>query len=135
MAASRDGNRQVVVVTGASGGIGRAVAEAFGARGDRVAVLARGQAGLDAACREITQRAARPMRSASTSPIRTPSTRPRRRWRPDGDRSTCGSTSRSPRCSPRSTRSAPAEFKRVTEVSYLGYVYGTMAALSPDEAA
>ena len=37
---------QVVVVTGASGGIGRAVATAFGARGARVALLARGEKGL-----------------------------------------------------------------------------------------
>lgn len=36
---------ETVVVTGASGGIGRATAQAFGARGDRVALLARGQAG------------------------------------------------------------------------------------------
>ena len=36
---------------------------------------------------------------------------------------------RSPRCSHLSTRSSPDEYRRVTEVSYLGYVYGTMAAL------
>ena len=45
-------------------------------------------------------------------------------------RSTCGSTSRSPRCSLRSTEISPDEFRRVTEVSYLGYVYGTMTALA-----
>ena len=37
---------RVVVVTGASGGIGRATAVAFAARGDRVALLARGEVGL-----------------------------------------------------------------------------------------
>ena len=41
--------RQVVVVTGASGGIGRATAVAFAARGDAVALLARGETGLAAA--------------------------------------------------------------------------------------
>ena len=40
---------RVVVVTGASGGIGRATAVAFAARGDRVALLARGESGLHAA--------------------------------------------------------------------------------------
>lgn len=37
---------RIVVVTGASGGIGRATAVAFGARGDTVALLARSEAGL-----------------------------------------------------------------------------------------
>jgi NAD(P)-dependent dehydrogenase (short-subunit alcohol dehydrogenase family) len=46
-------HRRVVVVTGASGGIGRATAQLFGARGDTVALLARGSRGLDAARREI----------------------------------------------------------------------------------
>ncbi len=46
-------NQQVVVVTGASGGVGRAIAQQFGARGDKVALLARGQVGLDAAVRDI----------------------------------------------------------------------------------
>src|SRR5690606_11559847 len=42
-----------VVITGASAGIGRAVARAFGAQGARVALLARGQERLLAAAREI----------------------------------------------------------------------------------
>ena len=40
---------RVVVVTGASAGVGRAVAREFAARGDRVALVARGEAGLKAA--------------------------------------------------------------------------------------
>ena len=43
---------RVVVVTGASAGIGRAVACAFAATGDRVGLLARGEAGLDGAVEE-----------------------------------------------------------------------------------
>ena len=43
----------VIAVTGASSGIGRAIARAFGARGDKVALLARGREGLEAAAREI----------------------------------------------------------------------------------
>ena len=44
---------QVVVVTGASSGLGRAVARAAGARGAKVVVTARGTEGLDACVREI----------------------------------------------------------------------------------
>ena len=42
-----------VVITGASAGIGRAVAREFGARGDNIALLARGRGGLDAAVKEV----------------------------------------------------------------------------------
>jgi NAD(P)-dependent dehydrogenase (short-subunit alcohol dehydrogenase family) len=38
---------RVVVVTGASGGIGRATAQLFAAGGDTVALLARGERGLE----------------------------------------------------------------------------------------
>src|ERR1044072_1291304 len=46
-------DRQVVVVTGASGGIGRATARAFGARAAKVALLARGGKGLEGAARGV----------------------------------------------------------------------------------
>jgi len=46
---------QTVVVTGASAGIGRATARLFGERGDRVGLISRGQAGLDAAAREVEE--------------------------------------------------------------------------------
>src|SRR3954447_16608332 len=49
------GATRVVVVTGASGGIGRASAGAFAARGDRVALLARGEKGLEAARRDVEE--------------------------------------------------------------------------------
>ena len=44
---------RVVVITGASGGIGRASARLFAQQGDHVALLARGSAGLEAAAREL----------------------------------------------------------------------------------
>src|SRR4051794_20827007 len=43
----------VVVITGASAGVGRATAKAFGSRGDHVALIARGRAGLEAAAAEV----------------------------------------------------------------------------------
>jgi NAD(P)-dependent dehydrogenase (short-subunit alcohol dehydrogenase family) len=46
-------NRQVMVVTGASSGVGRAIARAAGARGAKLVVAARGEDGLNAAVAEI----------------------------------------------------------------------------------
>jgi NADP-dependent 3-hydroxy acid dehydrogenase YdfG len=44
---------RVVVVTGASAGVGRATARLFADRGDRVALLARGEAALRRAAQEV----------------------------------------------------------------------------------
>ncbi len=44
---------RTVVITGASAGIGRATARLFAARGDNVALLARGQGGLDGAVKDV----------------------------------------------------------------------------------
>ena len=45
---------RVVAVTGASGGVGRAVVREFAKRGDAIALLARGEVGLAAAAAEVT---------------------------------------------------------------------------------
>ena len=82
---------QIVVVTGASAGIGRAVAVAFGARGATVGLIARGEDGLDGAARDVEKAggtavvAARP-----TSPTPTRCSPRSRRWSPRSARSTCG---------------------------------------------
>ncbi|BCI82959.1 hypothetical protein MTY66_45840 [Mycolicibacterium sp. TY66] len=47
---------RTVVITGASAGIGRCAARLFGARGDKVALLARGQAGLEGAVKDVVER-------------------------------------------------------------------------------
>ncbi len=52
---SKNKRSEVVVITGASGGVGRAVAREFGKRGARVGLLARGHDGLEAAKREVEQ--------------------------------------------------------------------------------
>jgi short-subunit dehydrogenase len=49
---------QVVVITGASGGVGRATARLFARRGARLALLARGRDGLEGAQREVEARGA-----------------------------------------------------------------------------
>ena len=52
---------KVVVVTGASAGLGRAIAHAFADRGDRVALLARNRTGLAAAAEEVRARGGQPL--------------------------------------------------------------------------
>lgn len=130
MTADQRHGRRVVVVTGASGGIGRATAEAFGARGDRVALLARGQAGLDAAAKEIETRGGEALAisvdMADAAAVDAAAEQVEATWGPiDVWVNVAFSSVFSP-----FDQISPDEFKRVTEVSYLGYVYGTMAALS-----
>ncbi|MDQ2884439.1 MAG: SDR family oxidoreductase [Actinomycetota bacterium] len=120
---------QVVVVTGASGGIGRAVAQAFGARGAKVALLARGELGLQGAAKEVEAAGG----TALAIPVDTADHRHVERaaqqvehalgpidvWVNVAFTSVFGPF----------MKIEPEEYKRVTEVSYLGYVYGTRAAL------
>src|SRR5690554_3085001 len=49
----------VVVVTGASAGVGRAVVRAFAEAGAHVALIARGRDGLEAAARDVEERGRR----------------------------------------------------------------------------
>ncbi|WP_164701456.1 SDR family oxidoreductase [Modestobacter sp. KNN46-3] len=56
MTRSNRSRPQVVVVTGASAGLGRAIVHAFADRGDRVALLARNRTGLEAAAEEVRAR-------------------------------------------------------------------------------
>ena len=117
---------QVVVVTGASGGIGRAIAHAFAKRGARVGLLARGRAGLDAAADEVRVARRRGARRADRRRRRRPRSRPRPAaveqhfgpidvWVNDAMATVFA----------RFIDTQPDEFKRATEVTYLGVVYGT----------
>jgi NAD(P)-dependent dehydrogenase (short-subunit alcohol dehydrogenase family) len=119
-----------VVVTGASAGIGRAVARAFGQRGDRVALLARGEAGLDAARADITeaggQAAAYPVDVADFEAVDRTAAAVEERFGPIDVWVNVAFTS----VFAPFWEITPDEFRRVTEVAYLGFVHGTMAALT-----
>ena len=126
---SQPGSTEVVVVTGASSGVGRAIAHAFAKRGAHIGLLARGERGLgdtvaevqrlggkaiavptDVADHEAVERAAARV-EAEFGPIDI--------WVNDAMATVFA----------RFVDTEPEEFKRATEVTYLGAVYGTMAAL------
>jgi NAD(P)-dependent dehydrogenase (short-subunit alcohol dehydrogenase family) len=120
---------QVVVVTGSSGGIGRATARAFGARGAKVALVARGEAGLAGAARDVESAGGHalviPSDVADPEQVGRAAARTEEVFGPIDVWVNVAFTS----VFARFTDIAPAEYRRVTEVNYLGYVYATMAAL------
>ncbi|OYN77477.1 SDR family oxidoreductase [Mycolicibacterium sphagni] len=119
-----------VVITGASAGIGRASARMFGARGDRVALLARGPSGLDGAVKDVEnaggQALAIPTDVADYAEVDAAATVVERTFGPIDIWVNVAFTSV---FAPFHQITAE-EYRRVTEVSYLGYVHGTMVALS-----
>ncbi|HET7667626.1 MAG TPA: SDR family oxidoreductase [Mycobacterium sp.] len=120
---------QVVVVTGASGGIGRATARAFGARGAQVGLLARGEKGLAGAAEDVEAAGGKalswPVDMADAQQVDQAAADVEERFGPIDVWINVAFTS----VFAPFNEISPEEFKRVTEVSYLGYVYGTMAAL------
>ncbi|MGC4948588.1 SDR family oxidoreductase [Streptomyces sp. DT224] len=121
---------QSVVITGASAGIGRAVARAFGARGADVALLARGRAGLDAAAREVEEAGGRALAvPTDVSDHRAVEAAANEAVHAFGRIDVwvnCGFTS----VFAPFTEIEPEEYERVTQVTYLGFVNGTRAALT-----
>jgi NAD(P)-dependent dehydrogenase (short-subunit alcohol dehydrogenase family) len=120
---------QVVAVTGASGGIGRATARAFAARGAHVALIARGSVGLEAALRDVEAAGSRgitvPTDMADHEQVAAAVDRIERELGPiDVWVNVAFSSVFAP-----FTEISPEEFRRVTEVTYLGYVYATRAVL------
>lgn len=120
---------KVVVVTGASAGIGRATARAFGRAGAHVALLARGRDGLQAAQREIESDGSRalvvPVDVADAAQVEAAADVVERELGPiDVWVNNAMATIFSPVIDV-----TPDEFRRATDVTYLGTVYGTLAAL------
>lgn len=121
---------QTVVVTGASAGVGRAVAREFGARGARVALLARGQAGLQAAARDVESAGGQALViPTDVSDHQAVDAAAERVERDIGPIDVWVNAAFATVFAPFDQVHAD-EFRRATEVTYLGFVHGTMAALS-----
>lgn len=121
---------QTVVITGASAGIGRAAARLFGQRGDRVALIARGRAGLEGAVRDVERAGgtalAVPADVADFALLDRAATEIEDAFGPiDVWVNVAFASVFAP-----FAEMTPEEFRRVTEVTYLGFVHGTMAALA-----
>ena len=120
---------ETVVVTGAAAGVGRAAARAFGARGARIGLLARGIDELHAAAAEIDQAGGKalvlPTDVADPDAIEAAAAAVERQFGPIDIWVNCAMAT----IFAEFWDITPEEFRRATEVTYLGYVYGTMAAL------
>lgn len=122
-------NNKVVLITGASGGVGRATAHAFAARGAKVALLARGHEGLAGTKKEIEERGGRalivPTDVADPQQVERAAEEtesvlgPIDIWINNAMTSVFAPVH----------EISPEEFRRVTSVTYLGQVYGAMTAL------
>jgi NAD(P)-dependent dehydrogenase (short-subunit alcohol dehydrogenase family) len=120
---------EVVVITGASAGVGRATARAFAQQGANIGLLARGRDGLEAAQREVESLGGRaivlPTDVADAEQVEQAAETVEREFGPiDVWINNAMVSVFSP-----VKEMTPPEYKRVTEVTYLGVVYGTLAAL------
>src|SRR5438093_3423018 len=119
----------VVVITGASGGIGRATARRFAQDGARIALLARGEEGLEGVATEIEERGARalvlPTDVADAGQVEAAAQAaeselgPIDIWINDAMATIYGEF----------LDVEPDEYRRATDVTYHGMVWGTRAAL------
>jgi short-subunit dehydrogenase len=120
---------EVVVITGASAGVGRATAREFAKRGANIGLLARGRDGLEATRREVKEMGGRaltlPTDVADADRVEAAAAEVEEKFGPiDVWINNAMTSVFSP-----VKEMKPEEFKRVTEVTYLGVVYGTLAAL------
>jgi len=120
---------EVVVITGASAGVGRATARKFARHGARIALLARGTDGLEAAQREVKELGGTaivvPVDVANAEQVEAAAARVEIDL---GKIDIWINNAMTSVFSPVKEMTAE-EFRRVTEVTYLGCVYGTLAAL------
>lgn len=121
--------KRVVVVTGASAGLGRCIVREFARKGDAVALIARGIDGLLAAKKEVEEAGGRalifPIDIANAEAIEKAAAETEEQLGPiDVWVNNAMNSVFSP-----VMEMTPKEYARVTEVTYLGQVYGTLSAL------
>jgi NAD(P)-dependent dehydrogenase (short-subunit alcohol dehydrogenase family) len=120
---------QTIVITGASAGIARATARLYGERGANVGLIARGQVGLDGAVSDVVQAGGKALAvSADVADYEQVQEAARQVEELFGPIDVWINVAFTSVFAPFAEISAD-EFRRVTEVSYLGFVYGTMVAL------
>ncbi|HZV04159.1 MAG TPA: SDR family oxidoreductase [Gemmataceae bacterium] len=122
-------SQPIVAITGASAGVGRAIAAAFAERGWQVAALARGDEGLAGTQREIERAGGRALAIeadvSNASDVMRAAERVESEFGPiDVWVNNAMVTVYAP-----VVEITPQEFEQVTRVTYLGQVYGTLAAL------
>jgi NAD(P)-dependent dehydrogenase (short-subunit alcohol dehydrogenase family) len=124
-----DSNSEVVVITGASAGVGRATVREFARHGARIALIARGRDGLEATRKEVEEAGGRalalPADVADSKQVEAAADAVEREF---GEIDIWINNAMVSVFSP-VKETTPEEFHRVTEVTYLGVVYGTLAAL------
>ena len=121
--------QEVVVITGASAGVGRATAQAFGKRQAKVGLIARGRDGLEAAKREIEAAGGEalvlPLDVSDHDAVDNAAAAVESAFGPiDIWINNAMLSVFSP-----IMEMQPEEYRRVTDVTYLAYVWGTLAAL------
>jgi NAD(P)-dependent dehydrogenase (short-subunit alcohol dehydrogenase family) len=120
---------EVVVITGASAGVGRAAVRKFARYGARIGLIARGIDGLKAARSEVDELGGRaliiPTDVANADQVEAAAAQVEAEF---GQIDIWVNNAMTSVFSP-IKKMTPEEFRRVTEVTYLGYVYGTLAAL------
>lgn len=119
----------VVMITGASAGVGRATAIAFARRGDSIGLIARGRAGLEGAAEEVERAGGRalPLQLdvADADAVEAAASRLEDTF---GPIDVWVNNAMASVFSPVKEMSA-SDYKRVTDVTYLGVVHGTLSAL------
>jgi NAD(P)-dependent dehydrogenase (short-subunit alcohol dehydrogenase family) len=123
------GKPRVVVVTGASAGVGRATVRAFARQGAHVGLLARGRDGLEGARREVEELGSRAC--VAPTDVADPEQVERAAQEVENTLGPIDVWVNNAMASVFSPvkEMTPADYRRVTEVSYLGFVHGTLSAL------
>jgi NAD(P)-dependent dehydrogenase (short-subunit alcohol dehydrogenase family) len=122
-------NHKIVVVTGASAGVGRATVRAFAKRGAKIGLLARGRDGLEAARREVEELGSQALVCvtdvANPNQVEAAAAAVEEQF---GRIDVWVNNAMVSVFSPVHEMTVE-DYRRVTEVTYLGYVWGTLAAL------